>query len=109
MLGVFDRAREDIATPYGLTRAQLFSLPVIEKSTELLTSVEVALKVSPGSLGRAFTWLGTHRIRPVGRQFEGPCPGLLWNRTEVELHEEHAAVGCGPCSSFRENLKQKVS
>ncbi len=79
---------------YGLTRGQVFRLSVIEKSTTLLSSVEVALMISRESLSKALMWLGTHNIRPVGRQFEGAHPGLLRGREEVVLHIEHAAIGC---------------
>ena len=99
MLDVLNHPWDDTVTPCGLTREEAFRVPMREKVPGLLSSVEVALTVSRESLGRALAWLGTHGIRPVGRRFEGPYPGLLWSKAEIESHAHYAVVGCPVCAS----------
>lgn len=108
-MDVVDQARDDVATPCGLTRSELIRLPVRGKAPGLISSVEVALTVSRDSLGRALMWVSEHSIRPIGRQFEGPYPGLLWHEAEIESHAAHDAPGCSVCASIRKPVELKAS
>jgi hypothetical protein len=109
MLDVPDQMWDDVVTLCGLTRKQIFRLPVKDKVPGLLSSVEVALTVSRESLGKALSWLSTHEIRPLGRRFEGPYPGLLWSEAEIESHVGYAAIGCAICASVRQHVELKAS
>ena len=100
MLDVLDHIWDDIVTPCRLTRGEVFRVPMREKAPSL--SGEVALTLCRESLDRALTWLSTHKIRPVGRRFEGPYPGLLWSEAEIESHVGYAALGCPVCASVRQ-------
>ena len=55
MQGTLDHVWDDMVTPCGLTRGQIFQLPHTDKLPGLVSSVEVTLKVSRESLGNPTT------------------------------------------------------
>jgi len=100
----------DIVTACGLTRQQIFALPLTEKMPEHQTSTEVALRVYPTSLVGALRWLELHTIKPVGRQFVGTHPGLLWPNNEVSAHADNAVRECPVCRvAARHGLRDVAS
>lgn len=108
-MDMVNQVRDDVATPCGLTRSELFRLPMREEAPGLISSVEVALTVSRDSLGRALMWLSEHNIRPIGRRFEGSYPGLLWQEAEIQAHAAHDAPNCSLCALIRKDVELKAS